>query len=334
MKANGKHQKFKGRLAKYLLPNLGTLIILLLFILAQTVGAAPWRAPIAAPSSTTTVNYQGRLFDSSGNPVNGNVTLTFSLYDQASGGNRRWGPETHTGVPVSDGLFSVLLGSRTADGILQSALGGDLWLETDVNGETLSPREQLGAVPYAIWSQATGVPIGTVISWWRPDATTLPPSDEWAIADGSVVDDPESPYYGKQLPDLTDRFIIGVVADNIGQTGGSNTLNLSHRHTVDSHTHSMSHSHGSGTLRANVAVEHDRVYVKHYGSGFNATHANYTNATHSNTHLTDHSADVEGSTASWSGTTGASQPSTNLQLSNTTDNRPQYVGLLFLVRIK
>jgi hypothetical protein len=190
MKANGKHQTFKGRLTKYLLPNLGTLIILLLFVLAQNAGAVPWRAPVAAPSSTTTVSYQGRLFDSSSNPVNGDVTLTFSLHDQASGGNRKWGPETHTGVPVSDGLFSVLLGSRTADGVPQSALGGDLWLETNVNGETLSPREQLGAVPYAIWSltgaDSSGVPVGTVMSWWRPSATTPLPSDEFARLNQSV----------------------------------------------------------------------------------------------------------------------------------------------------
>jgi hypothetical protein len=334
MKANGK-QRFKSRFVKYLLPNVGTLIILLLFVLAQNAGAAPWRAPVAAPSSTTTVNYQGRLFDNSGDPVNGNVTLVFSLYDQASGGNRKWGPETHTDVTVSDGLFSVLLGSRTAEGVPQSALGGDLWLETNVNGETLLPREQLGAVPYAIWSQATGVPVGTVISWWRSDASEPLPSDEWAIADGSVVGDPESLYYGKPLPNLTDRFVMGVAATNIGQTGGANTLNLSHNHQVDSHTHSIpSHSHGNGSLRANVAVEHDRVYVKRYGSGFNATDANYTGSTHYNTHATDASADVEGSTDSWSGSTGASAPGTNYQLSSTTDNRPAYVGLLFLVKIK
>jgi hypothetical protein len=319
MKANRKHQTLKDRLIKYLLPNLGALIILPLFILAQQVGAAPWRAPAAVPSSTTTVNYQGRLFDNSGDPVNGNVTLVFSLYDQASGGNRKWGPETHTGVPVSDGLFSVLLGSRTVDGIPQSALGGDLWLEVSVNGETLSPREQLGAVPYAIWSlngaDNSGVPVGTVVSWWRPDAGLPIPSDGWAIADGSVVSDPGSPLYGQPLPDLTGRFIMGVTPDSIGQMGGSNTLDLSHSHQVNSHTHSIpSHSH-------NLDHDHHTSDVYCIGGGSTSVHRDITGVTVSNT-------------GSWSGTTGASQPSTNSQLSSTTDNRPQYVGLLFLVRIK
>ena len=152
MKANKTHRTWRNRLFKHLLPNPGTLIILLLFLLAPNTVAAPWQGPAAAPTSTSVINYQGRLFDASGDPINGQVDLAFSLYDQASGGNRQWGPETHTRVTVSDGLFSVLLGSRTGNGIPSSALGGNLWLETVVNGETLSPREQLGAVPYAMWS--------------------------------------------------------------------------------------------------------------------------------------------------------------------------------------
>jgi len=58
------------------------------------------------------------------------------------------------------------------------------------------------------------------------------------------------------------------------------------------------------------------------------------NATHANTHVVDAGAQVEGSTGSWSGSSGPSQPNTNYQLSSSTDNKPAYVGLLFLVRIK
>jgi hypothetical protein len=62
-------------------------------------------------------------------------------------------------VPVSDGLFSVALGALSG-GIPQDTLGGDLWLELIVAGETLSPRERLGAVPYAM--QALSVPDGAI----------------------------------------------------------------------------------------------------------------------------------------------------------------------------
>lgn len=163
MQTNVESNKVKNPLIKYLLPNPGTLVIMLLFLWVQNSGAAPWLAPAAAPSSASTINYQGRLFNSSGQPVNGQVNLIFNLYSQASGGSAVWGPETHNNVMVSEGLFSVLLGSQLA--IPLSAIGGDLWLETKVNGETLSPREMLGAVPYAIQANtALTVPDGAIKS--------------------------------------------------------------------------------------------------------------------------------------------------------------------------
>lgn len=143
------------RLINYLSPNPGTLLLLFLFLWVQNTGAAPWSAPVAAPSSASTINYQGRLFNSSGIPLDASVNLEFSLYSQASGGSPVWGPETHSGVAVNDGLFSVLLGSQVA--IPLSAIEGDLWLETKVNGETLLPREQLGAVPVAMTVRDGGV---------------------------------------------------------------------------------------------------------------------------------------------------------------------------------
>jgi hypothetical protein len=51
------------------------------------------------------------------------------------------------------------LGSQSG-GLPQDILGGDLWLEVMVQGETLSPRERLGAVPYAM--QAQTVPDGAI----------------------------------------------------------------------------------------------------------------------------------------------------------------------------
>lgn len=153
-----KHQPLIQRLVKYILPNPGTLLLLLLFLWVQNTGAAPWLAPVAAPSSATTINYQGRLFNSGGSPLDASVNLEFALYSQASGGSPMWGPETHSGVTVSDGLFSVLLGNQVA--IPLSVIGGDLWLETKVNGEVLSPREQLGATMYAM--QALTVPDGSI----------------------------------------------------------------------------------------------------------------------------------------------------------------------------
>ena len=59
-----------------------------------------------------TINYQGYLTDSIGNPLDGTVDMVFSIYDVDTGGSPLW-TETQTGVVVTDGLFSVNLGEVT-----------------------------------------------------------------------------------------------------------------------------------------------------------------------------------------------------------------------------
>jgi hypothetical protein len=142
-----------GRLrgfVRWMLPNGGTLLLILVLILTQRVWARPVPEAANAPGpSATTVNYQGRLADAGGSPLTGVYAMSFSLYDAASGGTRVWGPESHPTVQVSTGLFSVGLGSQTAGGIPTSTWNGDRYLEITVDGETLSPRELLRSVPVA-----------------------------------------------------------------------------------------------------------------------------------------------------------------------------------------
>ncbi|MFH1636622.1 MAG: hypothetical protein ABIG63_21785 [Chloroflexota bacterium] len=57
---------------RWLIPNGGTILLVLLIILTQNVWAKPLQSALNAPGpSATTVNYQGRLADSSGNPEDG-----------------------------------------------------------------------------------------------------------------------------------------------------------------------------------------------------------------------------------------------------------------------
>jgi hypothetical protein len=138
-----------------------TLLVAGLLIMTQQVwGAASFTNLPGA--SATTVNYQGRLADRNGNTLNGPQNLEFSIYDTNTGGNLIWGSESHTGVPVSDGLFSVGLGSLTAGGIPTSTWNGDRYLQITVNGETLSPRELIRSVPIA--GMALTVPDGALNS--------------------------------------------------------------------------------------------------------------------------------------------------------------------------
>jgi hypothetical protein len=86
--------------------------------------------------------------------------MTFALYDAATDGSLVWGPEEHTAVEVSDGLFSVGLGSKTSGGIPTTTWNGDRYLEITVSGETLAPRELLRSVPIA--GMALTVPDGAI----------------------------------------------------------------------------------------------------------------------------------------------------------------------------
>ena len=151
-KSGGRWQQLASRIGRQLVPNLGTIVVVILLLWANSAGAAPWNDTAAAPTwpSTTTINYQGRLTDSGGVPLDGYYDMHFALYDSDADGTLLWGPEDQLAVPVSDGLFSVDLGGQTDGGIPNSVLAGDIWLEITVAGETLSPRERLGAVPYAM----------------------------------------------------------------------------------------------------------------------------------------------------------------------------------------
>ena len=68
-------------------------------------------------------------------------------------------PEVHV-VDVTDGLFSVGLGSQTSGGIPTNVWDGDRYLEITVGGETLSPRELIRSVPIA--GMALTVPDGAI----------------------------------------------------------------------------------------------------------------------------------------------------------------------------
>jgi hypothetical protein len=103
---------------------------------------------MARPAKT--MNYQGYLTGSSGNPLDGNYDMVFSLWDaEAAGtGTMEWGTETHNDVPVSKGLFSVVLG-ETVPMDPWADFDEQLYLQITVNGTTL-PRQMLRAVPYAM----------------------------------------------------------------------------------------------------------------------------------------------------------------------------------------
>ncbi len=99
----------------------------------------------------TAFTYQGWLTDN-GAPANGAYNLRFTLYDALTGGIAIGGPLTIAPISVSNGLFTVKL-----DFSADMFNGANRWLGIAVrtNGgtmiyQTLSPRQQLTAIPYAV----------------------------------------------------------------------------------------------------------------------------------------------------------------------------------------
>jgi len=92
------------------------------------------------------LGYQGRLLRADGTAATGTASVTFSVFDAATGGSQLWF-ETQT-LGLSDGYYSTFLGlvSMPPDALFA---GGARWLQVQVGGETLNPRQQLGAVSYA-----------------------------------------------------------------------------------------------------------------------------------------------------------------------------------------
>lgn len=159
----------RGRLGrallKQLIPNVGSVVLALVLFWVASAQAAPWNAPAQSPGNVPmTINYQGRLADPNGTPVDNTdpgLGMTFSLYTQETGGSPVWF-ESHTGVAVNDGLFSVRLGS--VEPLTTDLLTGDLWLGIKVgNDDEMTPREKLEAVPYAMQAgMAHTVPDGSI----------------------------------------------------------------------------------------------------------------------------------------------------------------------------
>jgi len=141
-----------------------TLLVVGLLLWTQTDGAFPnGQSRGTASTSTGAIAYQGRLADASGNPLSGAYDMTFRLYAAATGGAALWTEAWSgaNGVTVSEGLFSVMLGSLTP--IPQSVIMGhsSLWLGIAVGADPeMTPRVQLGSVPFAV--QALTVPDGSV----------------------------------------------------------------------------------------------------------------------------------------------------------------------------
>jgi hypothetical protein len=135
-------------------------------------------ASLPATAQSSTITYQGQLRDD-GVPITGTVNLRFQLYDALIDGSPIGSPAQFVGWPVEDGLFQVELdfGAAAFD-------GGERFLEVEVNGAPLSPRQRVTAVPFALRAAETeaGAVGGTEI-----DSTQVQLRVDGACAPGAYI---------------------------------------------------------------------------------------------------------------------------------------------------
>ncbi len=104
------------------------------------------------------INYQGYLTDAAGNPVDGSLSMTFAIYEAATGGSALWS-ETRT-VTVDNGRYSVNLGAVNPLNLTEAK---PYYLGVQVGTDPeMTPRKELTSAMYSLFVDGITVKDGNV----------------------------------------------------------------------------------------------------------------------------------------------------------------------------
>lgn len=282
--------------------------------------------------------------------------------------------ETRDSVPIGNGMVNVVLGSiipfpasATFDAVRYVSVSVG---ESCTELTTIEPRQQIISAVHAVDADRVGgspggfransieiTPIGAIIPWFGNPTTSLP--SNWMLCDGKAINDLESPLNGIAVPDMRNRFVRGEgvsTRDHLAvgvDYGGIDSVDLLHEHEIQSdgeHGHSMSapagsHGHDLTTSGANVfgsgttvscsagaaympagyladGLESPSVCTRIWGKAHNHTAGSQGAGTHT------HSVPIDGAGVHvHSGSTGSAGKSIQ-------DNRPYYIALHYIIRVK
>lgn len=185
-------------------------------------------------AQTTSFTYQGNL-NLSGTPANGNYDLTIVLFDAASGGSQI-GIQELSNVPVTNGVFSVTLsfaagfpGANRFIEIRVRPAGGGAYT-------TLSPRQSVSSVPYAIKSitaenanNLAGIPAATYV---LSGSTTINAGTQFNISGQRILSSSgvRNVFVGSGAgttnPNVlaTDNTFVGYNTGAVNTTGAANSF--------------------------------------------------------------------------------------------------------------
>jgi len=117
---------------------------------ANQTTASP-TASASAAEVPRLIKFSATLLDAQDRPMAGPVGVTFALYSQQTGGAALW-LETQNVTPDASGVYSVLLGANSANGVPAElfASAEARWLAVQVERQVEQPRVLLVSVPYAL----------------------------------------------------------------------------------------------------------------------------------------------------------------------------------------
>jgi N-acetylneuraminic acid mutarotase len=98
-------------------------------------------------------NYQAKVTDATGAPINGTPSCSFAIYAAPTGGLPLY--TELASVAVSDGVLNHVVGSITPLSLSLFEAAGDLYLETTIDGSPIVPRVALDSAPFALRAQSS-----------------------------------------------------------------------------------------------------------------------------------------------------------------------------------
>lgn len=211
--------------------------IVLFFWVATWAPSVCWAVP-------QVVSYVGRVEAPNGLPINDTVDVSVSIFAESLGGSALW-TESLGLVSISAGRFDVVLGMSDPGGLHAALAGGaPRWLEFVFDTETLTPRQEIVSVPYALFAADSdalgGLPPSAYLTTGDVGAAAL--SNQYADLDGKpnlddyvTVDEAQANYLsndgGTVTGGVTVEGGIDVTTTNSTTNQATDALILNHETT-------------------------------------------------------------------------------------------------------
>ena len=147
--------------------------------LGAEIGQGETNIILSVPRSMT---YQGVLKNSGGEPLPDSFfDMTFRIFSQESGGAILWS-QAASDTTDADGHFTITLVN------LNLPFNQDYWLELEIGGQVLSPRQKVAMAGYAARSDTAGFALSVLggSSRWTLLGSALYTNSLWGIARGGA----------------------------------------------------------------------------------------------------------------------------------------------------